>query len=860
MVTQAGEMAGMSPDQEEKEPASRARVPGAAAGGADRSPVSASAGKGTAAAQSGLADAPAGGQSASIPGGGFLALTQEEYDMLLATRFKRAVVAGRVGRDGGSGAGPEAGTPHGLLTSILGINTAAPVAAQSATGTSLFGTPRGGTLTQGRLVGHRSVGAAGEQLLELIRNEHEVQRESTSASGGFRRSTDINTGDFIFSSATNALAGGAQTAPAAPISAQQYDTAIVEEQYAEQSAADSITDRVEQTQGFLGALERRVESFEGAAGERLAQLEDYAGVTGERLESLRMHLIASDAATGERFGLLEQHYSERAAALDEQYAALHEQYAALREQLKEVVSATKELLPPRGTAAAAADGARSATNLGVLNAGEAAGDWTTVRAARAPPKPSGAGDAVVSPPLSAQSIARSPITASAIDLGHGKGLDLSAQGGEQQSVPLKRGQPDAFTSIAALASVLDSEGSTGWGERRPVASGLLERRPVAPGFVSGFEPSYTTRVTPSNAAGGTGANTRAGTLMASGIGLLARSRPSGASGAGASSADPLEPMLVWPTTSVNAGGLDIFHPRGILEKVTATDNALVQSAKRFASKEMKENMVGVDAVTGIFNIDAGRRLVKEAYYFMQRSGGKLPEDFLMYFSPEALSRLQNHSDVTMKETDTHIEDFIGSEQERTYMRLVSYIARNGPSVRFTIERMGAMSLVPADTDPSQRNTRIIENVGAWFSGLMSNMLTCARYPDPALIEKKAFVDLLRDNARVPEVLFQAIRRESSCGLAVLDMPSDLFNLTSVRRVAESAVLQILTSQDTSSKDDLLAWFTVPSKRLETTAALRWSGVAARQPAPTQRAGGFRDFRRSGGKYICAHESFLGVLM
>jgi len=95
-------------------------------------------------------------------------------------------------------------------------------------------------------------------------------------------------------------------------------------------------------------------------------------------------------------------------------------------------------------------------------------------------------------------------------------------------------------------------------------------------------------------------------------------------------------MLVWPTTSVNAGGLDIFHPNGILEKVTATDNALVQSAKRFASKEMKENMVGVDAVTGIFNIDAGRRLVKEAYYFMQRSGGKLPEDFLMYFSPEAL--------------------------------------------------------------------------------------------------------------------------------------------------------------------------------------------------------------------------------
>ena len=589
-----------------------------------------------------------------------------------------------------------------------------------------------------------------------------------------------------------------------------------------------------------------MESFEGAAGERLDRLEEHAGVAGERLDALTEHVIASDAATGERFVLLEQHYSERAAAIDEQYAALHEQYAALREQLKEVVSATKELLPPRGTAAAAADGARSATNLGVLNAGEAAGDWTTVvRAARAPPKPSG--DAVVSPPLSAQSIARSPVAASAIDSGHETGLDLSAQGGEQ-GVLLKRGQPAAFTSTA-LASALDSEGSTGWKERRSVASGLLggERRPVASGFVPVFEPSYTTRdVTPSNAAGGTGASARAGTVMATGIGLLGRTRPSGASGAGASSADPLEPMLVWPTTSVNAGGLDIFHPRGILEKVTATDNALVQSAKRFASKEMKENMVGVDAVTGIFNIDAGRRLVKEAYYFMQRSGGKLPEDFLMYFSPEALSRLQNHSDVTMKETDTHIEDFIGSEQERTFMRLVSYIARNGPSVRGTIERMGAMSLVPADTDASQRNTRITENVSAWFSGLMSNMLTCARYPDPALIEKKALVDLLKDNTRVPEVLFQAIRRESSCGLAVLDMPSDLFNLTSVRRAADNVVSQILTSQDTSSKDDLVAWFTVPSRRLETTAALRWSGVAARPPAPTQRTGGFRDFRRSGG--------------
>ena len=105
--------------------------------------------------------------------------------MLLATRFKKAVVAGRVGRDGGSGAGPEAGTTLGLVASILGMSTEVPVTAQSATGTSLFGTPRGGTLTEGRLVGHRSDGTAGEQLLELIRNEHEVQRESTSASGGF---------------------------------------------------------------------------------------------------------------------------------------------------------------------------------------------------------------------------------------------------------------------------------------------------------------------------------------------------------------------------------------------------------------------------------------------------------------------------------------------------------------------------------------------------------------------------------------------------------------------------------------------------------------------------------------------------
>lgn len=110
--TQSGGMAGTSPDQ--KEPAPRTAGPGAAADGADGSPVATAAGKGTADLER-TCRCTCWRTECLNPGEDAMwHLSGGIWSGTFGTRFTKAVAATRAGRDGGAGAIPEIGGTLGL--------------------------------------------------------------------------------------------------------------------------------------------------------------------------------------------------------------------------------------------------------------------------------------------------------------------------------------------------------------------------------------------------------------------------------------------------------------------------------------------------------------------------------------------------------------------------------------------------------------------------------------------------------------------------------------------------------------------------------------------------------------------------